>query len=352
MNKKNKILVIGGGGREHAIIHQIKKSALLSEVFCIPGNAGIEQITQCFSDINIGNHQEIIDFCHKKQIDLVIIGPEQPLVDGLVDNLSKAGIKAFGPTKDAARLEGSKIFTKQICDKYQIPTAKYKSFTNKNLAIIYLEEINIPCVIKADGIAAGKGVIIAFDKKQALSAITEIFDGKFGNAGQSIIIEEFLEGAEVSFFAICDGNNTKFLGTAGDHKKVGEGDVGLNTGGMGTYSPSPLVNKKLQEEIMQTIINPTMQAMKDLGCPFKGILFAGLVLTKDGPKLLEFNTRFGDPETQCLLPRLKSDLLEMILASQQGGLDNYNVEFTNKSAICVVMAAKGYPESYPPFFLS
>lgn len=344
--KKNKVLVIGSGGREHAIIHQINKSDLLSQIFCIPGNAGIEEIAECFSDISINNHQEIIDFCHKRKIDLVIIGPEQPLVAGLVDDLTKAGIKAFGPVKNAARLEGSKAFTKKICDEYHIPTASYQVFSDKNSAINYLDKIGIPCVIKADGIAAGKGVIIAFERQDATDAIEEIFGGKFGEAGKTIIIEEFLEGVEVSFFAICDGKNAKFLGTAGDHKKVGEGDVGANTGGMGTYSPSPFVDKKLQKEIMEQIINPTMKAMQDLGCPFVGILFAGLILTKDGPKLLEFNTRFGDPETQSLLPRLKSDLLELMLAAVSGNLEKQQVIFNDKAALCVVMAAKGYPENY------
>ena len=344
--KKNKVLVIGSGGREHAIIHQLKKSPLLAEIFCLSGNAGIEQIANCITDIKISNHQAVVDYCLINQIDLVVVGPEQPLVEGLVDSLQKANIKVFGPTKNAARLEGSKAFTKKICDDYQIPTAKYKAFTNSDSAILYLNEIAVPCVIKADGIAAGKGVIIAFHKEDAIDAVKEIFGGKFGEAGKSLIIEEFLEGDEVSFFAICDGKNAQFLGSAGDHKKVGEGDIGANTGGMGTYSPSPFIDSKLQDKIMQEMIFPTLKAMNNLGCPFTGVLFAGLILTKDGPKLLEFNTRFGDPETQSLLPRLKTDLLQLMLDAVGGNLENKTIEFYDQSAVCVVLAANGYPEEY------
>lgn len=345
MNKQ-RVLVIGSGGREHAIIYQLKKSPLLAEIFCLPGNAGIEQIAHCITNINISDFAEIINFCQQQKIDLVIVGPEQPLVEGLVDALQAANIKAFGPSKNAARLEGSKAFTKKICDDYQIPTAKYQAFDNEKAAIKYLDEIAIPCVIKADGIAAGKGVIIAFDLATAQNTVREILGGKFGGAGKTLIIEEFLEGTEVSFFAICDGKNAKFLGSAGDHKKVGEGDVGANTGGMGTYSPSPFVDANLQLEVMEKMIYPTMQAMNDLVCPFVGILFAGLILTKDGAKLLEFNTRFGDPETQSLLPRLKTDLLQLILATIDGDLQNQNIEFKDQSAICVILAAKGYPDEY------
>jgi phosphoribosylamine--glycine ligase len=344
--KKNKVLVIGSGGREHAIIRQLQKSPLLEQVFCLTGNAGIEQIAHCITDINVSNHQAIIDFCLQNQIDLAIVGPEQPLVEGLVDALQAANIKAFGPSKNAARLEGSKAFTKKICDDYNIPTARYQAFEDAAPAIKYLDEIRFPCVIKADGIAAGKGVIIASNQQVAIEAIQEIFGGKFGDAGKTLIIEEFLEGVEVSFFAICDGKNAQFFGTAGDHKKVGEGETGLNTGGMGTYSPSPFIDDKLQNQIMQNIIRPTLKAMANLGCPFVGILFAGLILTKDGPKLLEFNTRFGDPETQSLLPRLKTDLLQLMLDAVAGNLENKLVEFYNQSAICVVLAAKGYPEDY------
>jgi len=344
--KTHKILVIGSGGREHAIIHQLKKSPLLKEIFCLPGNAGIEQIATCIPNIDICDFTKIINFCHQNQIDLVVPGPEQPLVEGLVDALQASNIKVFGPSKNAARLEGSKAFTKKICDRYNIPTAKYQAFDNANLATSYLDTIGVPCVIKADGIAAGKGVIIATDLIIAKNAVGDIFGGKFGKAGTTLIIEEFLEGHEVSFFAICDGKTAQFLGSATDHKKVGDGDIGANTGGMGTYSPSPFINSHLQADVMQKIIYPTLQAMQDMGCPFVGILFAGLILTKDGPKLLEFNTRFGDPETQSLLPRLKTDLLKLILATVDGDLQSQKIEFLAKSAICVVLAAKGYPEEY------
>ncbi len=355
--KRNKVLVIGAGGREHSIIHQLKKSPLLEEIFCLPGNAGIEKIASCIKDISVSSFAEIIAFCQQQKIDLVVIGPEQPLVEGLVDALQAANIKAFGPSKNAARLEGSKAFTKRICDDYNIPTAKYQAFDNEKATLKYLDEIAIleknptekksfPCVIKADGIAAGKGVIIAPDLKTAQNSVQEIFGGKFGAAGKNLIIEEFLEGVEVSFFAICDGKNAQFLGSAGDHKKVGEGDVGANTGGMGTYSPSPFVNANLQDQVMKEMIYPTLQAMSDLGCPFVGILFAGLILTKDGAKLLEFNTRFGDPETQSLLPRLKTDLLQLMLSTVEGNLQNQQIEFLDKASVCVVLAAKGYPEEY------
>lgn len=341
-----KILVIGSGGREHAIIHQIKQSPLTKAVFCIPGNAGIESICSVNSNIKIDDNQAIINFCHQNQIDLVIIGPEQPLVNGLVDDLKKAGIKSFGPSKLASRLEGSKIFTKKICDKYHIATAKYQNFDNMAPAIKYLDEIGIPCVIKADGLAAGKGVIIAANKNEAETAIKEIFSGKFGEAGKKIIIEEFLTGPEVSFFAICDGKTALYFGDACDHKKVGENETGPNTGGMGTYSPSFLVSNELKNEIINSIINPTLKAMKAENSSFTGFLFAGLILTKDGPKLLEFNTRLGDPETQVLLPRLETDLVELIIKACDENLAGSEIKLKNEAAICVVLAANGYPENY------
>ncbi len=340
-----KILVIGGGGREHAIIHQIKKSKLIDKIFCIPGNGGIAKIASCFNDIDINNHQEIIKFCQNKEIDLVIIGPEQPLIEGLSDSLRDEQINVFGPSRLAARLEGSKIFTKKLCDDFNIPTAKYQNFNTENEAINYLEEVEMPIVIKADGIAAGKGVIIAQNKSEAITAIQEILGGKFGKAGNDIIIEEFLDGPEISFFAICDGKNAHFFGHAGDHKKVGENETGLNTGGMGTYSPSPFINDDLHKQIMAEIIQPTLKGMANLGSSFSGILFAGLVLTKNGPKLLEFNTRLGDPEAQTILPRLKSDLFKIMLESAKGEIKT-KIEFDDKKAVCVVMAANGYPDSY------
>jgi phosphoribosylamine--glycine ligase len=340
-----KVFVIGSGGRENAIIHSLLKSDKISEIFSATSNAKISEIT-IKSDIDPSNHQEILNFCQKKSIDLVIIGPEQPLVDGLTDFLQFAGIKVFGPSKKASELEGSKIFMKNLCTKYDIPTAKYQSFDNAQEAISFIDKIDSPIVIKTDGLAAGKGVIINENKSQAKIAINEIFNGKFGKAGNKIIIEEFLEGPEVSFFAISDGKNAKFIGTAGDHKKIGEGDIGLNTGGMGTYSPSPFIDKKLQNEIMDNIIKPTLDGMIKENCPFVGILFAGLILTKNGPKLLEFNIRFGDPEAEVILPRLKTDLLDIINATIKGNLDQIDIEFSDKKAVCVILASKGYPESY------
>lgn len=340
-----KILVIGSGGRENAIIYSLLKSNKVSEVFSATSNAKICQITTP-SNIDANNHREVLDFCQKKAIDLVIIGPEQPLVDGLVDFLQDGGIAVFGPSKKASRLEGSKIFMKDICAKYNIPTAKYQTFDNPDLAIEFLDEIDFPSVIKTDGLAAGKGVIISQTKQDAKNAITEIFSGKFGTAGKKIIIEEFLEGVEVSLFAICDGKEAKFLGTAGDHKKIGEGDVGLNTGGMGTYSPSPFIDNNLQQDIMKNIIQPTLDAMNQEDSPFVGILFAGIILTKNGPKLLEFNIRFGDPEAEAILPRLKTDLLDIINATIIGKLDDIKIEFSDQKSVCVILASNGYPENY------
>lgn len=341
----NKILVIGNGGREHAIIYKISQSQKVKKIFCIPGNAGTATLAQNV-EIKMDNHQEIIKFCQENAVDLVVIGPEQPLIEGLSDDLRKSNINVFGPSKMAAKLEGSKIFTKKLCDQFNIPTAKYDNFSNKSQALEYLNKIHFPIVIKADGIAAGKGVIIAQNKDEAELAVLEIMDGKFGLAGKEIVIEEFLEGPEISFFAICDGKNALAFSHAGDHKKVGEGEIGLNTGGMGTYSPSPFVDDKLNQEIMNKIIYPTIHGMDKLGAPFSGILFAGLILTKEGPKLLEFNTRFGDPETQTVLLRLESDLFELMLKSSKGELEDEQVKFSKQKAVCVVMAAKGYPEDY------
>ncbi|MDA7705374.1 phosphoribosylamine--glycine ligase [Rickettsiales bacterium] len=341
----SKIFVIGSGGRENAIIYSLLKSNKVSQVFSATSNAKICQITTP-SNIDSNNHQEILNFCQDNSIDLVIIGPEQPLVDGLTDFLQDNNIKVFGPSKKASQLEGSKIFMKDLCAKYNVPTAKYQSFDNSNLAIKFLDQINLPIVIKTDGLAAGKGVIIAQTKKDAANSIEEIFTGKFGKAGNKIIIEEFLEGVEVSFFAICDGKNAKFIGTAGDHKKIGEGETGLNTGGMGTYSPSPFIDHNLQEDIMQNIIQPTLDAMNREDCSFAGILFAGIILTKNGPKLLEFNIRFGDPEAEAILPRLKTDLFDIINATISSKLGDISVEFSDQKSVCVILASNGYPESY------
>lgn len=346
-NIMKKILIIGSGGREHAICEQFKKSAKFEKLFVLPGNAGISKIAEIVSDIKIDEHQKIIDFCQKQEIDFVFIGPEQPLVAGLVDDLQKAGIRAFGPSKKAAQLEGSKIFMKKIAIDSGVSTAAYEVFFEKDPAIEFSKKLGFPCVIKADGLAAGKGVIIAQDLNEASDAIIEIFSGKFGEAGKKIIIEEFLDGFEVSYFVICDGKNFIPLGFAHDHKKVGENDTGPNTGGMGTFAPSSLISKIDEEKIIADIIKPTLDGLDKAGCNFSGILFAGLMVGKNGAKLLEFNARFGDPETQIILPRIKTDFIDLIEAAIDQKLGDITVEFDEeKKLVCVVMCNKGYPESY------
>ena len=337
------VLVIGSGGREHALCWKLAQSKKLTKLFCAPGNAGINEIAEC---ISLGNNNEIVEFSKENNIELVVVGPEQPLVDGLADVLEAAGINVFGCSKKAAQLEGSKAFTKQICKKYDIPTAAYEVFENARSAIKYVRTQNMPIVIKADGLAAGKGVIIAENHVQAEQALHEIFSGKFGAAGAKVVIEEFLTGVEASFFAVCDGKIARALGDAGDHKRAFDGDEGPNTGGMGTYSPSPFVTPEIHGRIMDEIIKPTMDAMAKEGTPFKGVLFAGLMLTADGPKLIEYNVRFGDPETQTIMLRLESDLLEVMLAAAQQNLGDISIKFTEQKALCVVMASKGYPSAY------
>lgn len=345
-NPKN-ILVIGSGGREHAICEQFKKSAYQVKIFALPGNGGISEIAEIVSDIDVSNHQKIIEFCQKEKIDFVFVGPEQPLVSGLVDDLEKNKIRVFGPKKFAAQLEGSKIFMKKIADQNQVPTAIYEVFDDKNQAINFAKKLGFPCVIKADGLAAGKGVVIAQNLEEASQNIEEILSGKFGEAGKKIIIEEFLDGFEASYFVICDGKNFIPLGFAHDHKKVGENETGQNTGGMGTYAPSPFIDKKMEEKIIEKIIQPTLRGLENEGCAFSGILFAGLMIAKNEPKLLEFNVRFGDPETQVILPRIKSDFIDLIEAAIDEKLADFKIEFDEtKKLVCVVMCANGYPESY------
>lgn len=343
-----KVLVIGSGGREHAICEKFYSSKQVTKIFALPGNAGIAEIAECVSNIAISNQDEIINFCQKNKVDLVFVGPEQPLVEGLVDNLKSHKIKAFGPSKYCAQLEGSKAFMKKIADDNGVPTARYQIFESFDSAFKFAKSLGFPCVIKADGLAAGKGVVIAQNILELETTLHEFFAGKFGDASKKIVIEEFLEGLEVSHFALCDGSqNFISLGFAHDHKKVGENETGPNTGGMGTFSPSPFVDKKLEQEILQKIVAPTLLAMTKLGHPFKGILFSGIILTKNGPKLLEYNTRFGDPETQVLLPRIKSDFATLIEAAIDGKLSEVKVELDEeKKLVCVVMCAKGYPEAY------
>jgi phosphoribosylamine--glycine ligase len=336
------VLLLGSGGREHALAWALSASPLLTKLFCAPGNAGIAEIAQCIA-LDSANHESIIEFCRDARIELVVIGPEAPLVAGLGDALGDAGIRYFGPTKAAAQLEGSKGFTKDLCRAANIPTAGYGRFADRSAARSYLASQDLPIVIKADGLAAGKGVIIATTREEAEAAVDACLTGAFGAAGAEVVIEEFLEGEEASFFALCDGVTALPLASAQDHKRVGEGDTGPNTGGMGAYSPAPIMTAEMTERVMREIINPTVKAMAERGMPFKGVLFAGLMITAEGPKLIEYNVRFGDPETQVLMMRLKSDLLAALLATADGVLSNFNLRWSDDAALTVVMAANGYP---------
>lgn len=339
------VLIIGSGGREHALAWAITSSPLLGELYCAPGNAGIAEVATCV-DMGVNDFDAIIRFCGEKSVDFVVVGPEDPLVNGLVDRLDAEGIKSFGPTADAAQLEGSKGFTKDLCADYDIPTAAYGRFASADEAKAYVELHGAPIVVKADGLAAGKGVIMAETEAEAVAAIDEIFGGKFGHAGAEIVIEEWLEGEEASFFALCDGVNALPLASAQDHKRVGEGDTGLNTGGMGAYSPAPVISVSMTFAVMDRIVKPTLAAMAEKGMPFKGVLFVGLMITRSGPQLIEFNVRFGDPECQVLMARLMSDLLPALVACHDGTLDQIDLEWNDDAALAVVMAAKGYPEAY------
>jgi len=349
MTKLNakKILVIGSGGRENAICKAFKNSPQATQIFALPGNAGIKKIAENIENININDFPAIVNFCQNNKIDFVFVGPEQPLVEGLVDVLEQHKIRVFGPSKKASQLEGSKIFMKKIADDNNVPTAQYQTFEEAKTALEFVKKICFPCVIKADGLASGKGVIIAQDFEEAEQSITEILSGKFGNAGKKIIIEEFLKGFEASYFVICDGLNFLPLGFAHDHKKVGENETGLNTGGMGTFTPSPFIEKKMEAKIIEKIIIPTLDGLNKINAPFRGILFAGLMIDGENPKLLEFNTRFGDPETQVILPRIKSDFVALIESAIDGDLGNFKIEFDEeKKLVCVVICSNGYPEDY------
>jgi phosphoribosylamine--glycine ligase len=341
------ILVIGNGGREHAIVKTLKRSKNIGKLYCTPSNAGIEE-DAIKPDINANNFQDIANFCKTNQIDFVVVGPEQPLVDGIVNFLNEQNIKVFGPDKVASQLEGSKEFMKKIVSKYGVPTAEYQSFTDKDKAIKYLNTKQAPIVIKADGLAAGKGVTVAMTKLDALKAVEDAFSGKFGEAGQKIVIEEFLEGEEASFFVLCDGVSFLEFGFAQDHKRAFDNDTGPNTGGMGTYSPAPIVTDSVREKTIEKIIKPTINGLIKEGIIFKGFLFAGLMIDKNGdPKLLEYNIRLGDPETQVILTRLKSDFIDLIEKTIEGRLsEEKTVEFSDDAAVCVVYATKGYPEEY------
>ena len=339
-----KVGIIGSGGREHAICKSLINSKKIDKIFCFPGNAGTENIAKNI-EINLENFELLKDFILKNKIDLIIIGPEKPLVDGLVDYLEKYEIKVFGPSKIAAQLEGSKIFTKKICEKFNIPTAKFGIFENKNDAKNFLVKSKFPIVIKADNLASGKGVYICNNKSEGYLAIEEIFNGKFGKA-KNLLIEEFLEGEEMSFFTIHDGKVFKNFQTAQDHKRVLEGDKGKNTGGMGAYSPSRLINKDLEEKIINKIINPTLKGLSELGTNYKGFLYAGLMIVKNEPYLIEYNVRMGDPECQTILPKIKTDLIEIFLACCDEKLNEINIEWSDKKSLCVVVCSKGYPEAF------
>ena len=339
-----KVGIVGSGGREHALCAILRKSSKISEIFCFPGNAGTSTIAQNI-DLDANNFEDLKNFVLKQKIDLMIIGPEKPLVEGIVDYFEKHKIKVFGPNKIAAQLEGSKIFTKKICQKYKIPTAKFGIFQNKIDSKKYLEGWNYPAVIKADNLASGKGVYICNNQKESDTAINEIFDGKFGEA-KNILIEEFLEGEEMSFFIISDGKTFKCFSTAQDHKRVFEGDKGKNTGGMGAYSPSRLISEELEEKILKKIIKPTILGLSELNSNYRGFLYAGLMIVDNEPYLIEYNVRMGDPECQTILPRLKSDLVKIINSCCDETLDKTSIEWEDKKSLCVVLCAKGYPDSF------
>jgi phosphoribosylamine--glycine ligase len=339
------ILLLGSGGREHALAWKLSASPLVDRFICAPGNAGIAQEAECVA-VDIADHAAVIALCKTNKIDFVVVGPETPLVAGIVDDLGAAGIKAFGPTKSAAQLEGSKGFTKDLCRANNIPTAAYERFTSAASAKAYVRKQGMPLVIKADGLAAGKGVIIPQTLAEAEAAVDMMFEGGLGAAGAEVVVEEFMVGEEASFFAMCDGETAIPLASAQDHKRVGDGDTGPNTGGMGAYSPALVMTPEMTARTMNEIIVPTMRAMKAMGSPYKGVLFAGLMITRDGPKLIEYNARFGDPETQVLMLRLMSDLLPALIASRDGQLKSFDLRWYPDAALTVVMAAKGYPGDY------
>lgn len=343
---KYKVLVVGSGGREHALAWKLSQSSAVSKLYCVPGNGGIAEYAECQS-LKVDDIQGIVDFSRNKGIDLVVVGPELPLTLGLVDALEKAGIRAFGPSKKAARIEGSKAFAKDLMRRYGIPTARYGVFTDPKEAQGFLREMSAPWVIKADGLAAGKGVIICSTLTEAEEAVVSVLSGSAaGEAGRKIVIEEYLQGEELSILAFCDGKNYLPMVPSQDHKRIYDGDRGPNTGGMGAYSPVPAATPELMLEIEKKILHPVIEAMEKEGCPYRGVLYPGLMLTEEGPKVLEFNCRFGDPETQVVLPRLESDLLEILVACVEGRLNQVKIAWKQEACITVVMASGGYPDSY------
>ena len=338
------LAVIGSGGREHAICYKLKQSPKIKKLICIPGNAGTQKIAENIKE-DISNFEAIYQIIKGQNIDIVFVGPEQPLVEGLVDYLNEKKIRVFGPDKFASQLEGSKAFMKNLCKKNNIPTANFETFTNIDKASSFIKKVGFPIVVKADGLAAGKGVSICKSEEEALKNTKEILEGKFKSSNR-VVLEEFLEGEELSYFTIVDENSYLFFGSAQDHKRVGEGDTGPNTGGMGAYSPAPLLTNELEVKIKKKIIEPTLEAMKNLGHPYKGFLYAGLIINKGEPYLIEYNIRMGDPECQVLMMRLETDLLEIIDCATRNKINNLKIEWTKKSSITIVLCAKGYPSNY------
>ncbi len=346
-----KVLIVGSGGREHAIAWAVAKSPKVDKIYCAPGNAGIAEYAECV-DIKAMEFDKLVAFAKEKEIDLTIIGMDDPLVGGVVDAFEAEGLRVFGPRKNAAIIEGSKAFSKDLMKKYNIPTAFYENFDNKEDALAYLEKAKMPIVLKADGLALGKGVLICNTLEEAREGVKTIMEEKkFGSAGDRMVIEEFMTGREVSVLAFCDGKTIKCMTSAQDHKRAQDGDKGLNTGGMGTFSPSPFYTKEVEEFCEKYIYQPTMDAMAAEGRPFVGVLFTGLMITEDGPKVLEYNARFGDPEAQVVLPRMKNDIIEVMEACIDGRLDQIDLEFEDNAAVCVVLASDGYPVSYQKGFL-
>ncbi len=345
-----KILVVGGGGREHALVWKIAQSPLVDTLYCAPGNPGIAQLAECVH-IAADEIDALLDFARAEAIDLTVVGPEVPLTLGIVDRFQAAGLEIFGPNRAAARIEGSKSFSKDLMKKYGIPTAAYETFTERDEAVAYIKEQGAPIVVKADGLAAGKGVIVAMTEEQAIAAVDDIMlDKVFGAAGSSVVIEEFMEGEEASFFAFTDGRNILPLASSQDHKRIYDNDEGPNTGGMGAYSPAPVVTAALHDEIVETIVKPTIAGMASDGCPYSGILYVGLMIKDGKPRVVEYNARFGDPEAQPLLMRMKSDIVPVLQACARGDLRQDSIEWHDKAAVCVVMASGGYPAAYAKGF--
>jgi phosphoribosylamine--glycine ligase len=339
------ILLLGSGGREHALAWKIAASPLVTKLWCAPGNAGIAREAECVA-LDITDHAAVIDFCRNIAVDFVVVGPDAPIAAGIVDDLNAAGFKAFGPTRAAGKLESSKNFTKALCRANNIPTAAYRHFTDAEAAKSYIRAQGAPIVVKADGLAAGKGVVVAMTLEEALAAVDMMFGGSFGEAGAEVVVEEFMVGEEASFFALCDGEHALPLATAQDHKRAFDGDTGPNTGGMGAYSPAPVMTDAICARVMDEMIMPTLRALKAMGTPYKGVIFAGVMVTEQGPKLVEYNARFGDPETQVLMLRMMSDIVPALLACADGQLKNFSLRWFDDAALTVIMATRGYPGDY------